>query len=54
MKDVDLVLGLCTRQFALTVERSAKSPSSQLKADQSIVENVIQNIGASNTGPSAR
>ena len=48
MKDVDLVQGLCIKQFAPTVERSAKSPSSQLKVDQSIVENVIQNIGASN------
>jgi hypothetical protein len=48
MRDVEaLGPGLCTRQPALTARRNVKFHSSQLKADQSIVENASRSIDVS-------
>jgi hypothetical protein len=48
MRDVEVLgPGLCTRQPALTARRNVKFHSSQLKADQSIVENASRSIDVS-------
>jgi len=43
--EADLVQEKCIKQLALTVAKRLKFHSSLKKGDQSIVGNVIQNIG---------